>query len=76
MSVFAPMRRWLSVGSVYPASLYDRTSPESVTTFFTALDVSLKDIVSEGVGGCDGSISHTYAMSMIVLVHECRPCTG
>lgn len=50
MSVFAPMRRWLSAGSIYPSPMLDRTSPDSVTTFFTALDVSLNDIVSEGVG--------------------------
>ena len=50
MSVFAPMRRCLSAGSVYPGPMPDRTSPESVTAFFTTLDISLDDIVSEGVG--------------------------
>ena len=50
MSVFAPMRRWLSAGSVYPGPALDRTSPDSVTAFFTVLDVSLDDIVSGGWG--------------------------
>ena len=72
MSLFAPVRRWLSAGSIYPPSMHDRTSPESVTAFFTCLDVSLKDIVSEGVGGCDG-FSCTSAVCMNVLIYDFHP---
>lgn len=64
MSLFAPMRRWLSAGSVYPASSCDRTSLESVTAFFTTLDVSLNDIVSESVGDCGRTVCHTCAVCM------------
>lgn len=68
MSLFAPMRRWLSASSVYPPSMHDHTSPESVTAFFTCLDVSLNDIVSEGVGAVTGSVTPS-AVSMNVLMY-------
>ena len=78
MSLFAPMRRWLSAGSVYPGSSCDRTSPESVTAFFTTLDVSLNDIVSESVGNCGRTVCHTCAVCMsatlALLKANCSLC--
>jgi len=68
MSLFAPMRRWLSAGFIHPASMHDRTSPESVTAFFTCLDVSLNDIVSEGLEAVTG-FSRTSAVCMNVLMY-------
>ena len=46
MPFFTTMRRWLSVGTVFPLSKDKSASLDSITQYFGSLDISLDDIVS------------------------------